>query len=69
MGHQVRRVSVVVATLCLILAGTRADRVVAQSWVQQIVTGIPVSGTSVTLNDVAPTADRWNLAVVEIVAR
>ena len=37
-------------------------------WVQRFVAPIPVSGTSVTLNDVAPTTDRWNLAVVEIKA-
>ena len=37
-------------------------------WVQRFVAPIPVSGTSVTLNDVAPTTDRWNLAVVEIVS-
>ena len=36
-------------------------------WVQRIVPAIPASGTSVTVNDVAPTADQWNLAVVEIV--
>jgi hypothetical protein len=38
-------------------------------WVQRVVPAIPVSGTSVTLNDVAPTSDRWNLAVVEITSR
>jgi len=38
-------------------------------WVQRVIPVIPVSGTSVTLNDVAPTSDRWNLAVVEIVSR
>jgi hypothetical protein len=38
-------------------------------WVQRVVAPIPASGTSVTLNDVAPTTDRWNLAVVEIVSR
>jgi hypothetical protein len=37
-------------------------------WVQRVVPVIPSSGTSVTLNDVAPTTDRWNLAVVEIVS-
>ena len=38
-------------------------------WVQRVVPAIPVSGTSVTLGDVAPATDRWNLAVVEIVPR
>ena len=38
-------------------------------WVQRVVPAIAVSGTRVTLNDVAPTADRWNLALVEIVSR
>jgi hypothetical protein len=38
-------------------------------WVQRFVAPIPASGTSVTLSDVAPTTDRWNLAVVEIVPR
>jgi hypothetical protein len=38
-------------------------------WVQRFVAPIPVSGTSVTLNDVAPTDDRWNVAVVEILSR
>jgi hypothetical protein len=38
-------------------------------WVQRVVPAIPVSGTSVTLGDSAPTGDRWNLAVVEILSR
>jgi hypothetical protein len=38
-------------------------------WVQRVVPAIPASGTSVNLGDVAPTSDRWNLAVVEIVSR
>ena len=38
-------------------------------WVQRVVPAIPAAGTSVTLGDVAPTGDRWNLAVVEILAR
>jgi len=37
-------------------------------WVQRVVPAVPASGTSVTLGDVAPTSDRWNLAVVEIVS-
>jgi hypothetical protein len=36
-------------------------------WAQRFVSPIAGSGTSVTLSDVAPTADQWNLAVVEIV--
>jgi len=36
-------------------------------WVQRFLNPIPVSGTNVTLSDFAPTADQWNLAVVEIV--
>jgi hypothetical protein len=35
-------------------------------WVQRVSSAIPASGTSVTLGDVAPTSDRWNLAVVEV---
>jgi len=38
-------------------------------WVQRVVPAVPVSGTSVIFNDVAPTSDRWNLAVVEITSR
>jgi hypothetical protein len=38
-------------------------------WVQRINGAVPVSGTSVTLDDVAPATDQWNLAVVEIVSR
>ena len=29
----------------------------------------PTAGTSVTINDTAPTADRWNLAAIEIMPR
>jgi len=35
-------------------------------WVQRLSNPTPTSGTSVTLNDTAPTADRYNLSVVEI---
>jgi hypothetical protein len=35
-------------------------------WVQRQTAVTPASGTSVTLNDTAPTGDRWNLASVEI---
>ena len=38
-------------------------------WAQRVVPAIAVSGTSVTLSDIAPTADRWNLAIVEILTR
>lgn len=38
-------------------------------WVQRINGAMPVSGTSVTIGDVAPTTDQWNLAVVESVSR
>ena len=36
-------------------------------WVQRQTATTPTAGTSVTLNDTAPTADRWNLAAVEVV--
>jgi hypothetical protein len=35
-------------------------------WVQAVNTTTPLSGTTVTLNDTAPTADRYNLSIVEI---
>ncbi|MBZ5648427.1 MAG: hypothetical protein LAN37_14530 [Acidobacteriia bacterium] len=35
-------------------------------WVQRRSAPTPVSGTSVTINDTAPIADRFNLAIVEI---
>src|SRR5216684_3210987 len=35
-------------------------------WVQQTPKLIPASGTAVTINDTAPTADAWNLSLVEI---
>src|SRR5229473_943677 len=35
-------------------------------WVQQTPKLIPTSGTAVTINDTAPTADAWNLSLVEI---
>ena len=37
-------------------------------WVQMQNGPIPLSGTSVTINDTAPTGDRYNLSVVEILA-
>jgi len=38
-------------------------------WTQRVVPAIPTAGTSVTVGDSAPTGDRWNLVVVEILAR
>ena len=35
-------------------------------WVQQLGATTPVSGTVVTINDVAPTTDRYDLALVEV---
>ncbi|HEY4677484.1 MAG TPA: IPT/TIG domain-containing protein, partial [Candidatus Angelobacter sp.] len=35
-------------------------------WVQQVPTLIPATGTSVTINDTAPTADAYNLSLVEV---
>jgi hypothetical protein len=35
-------------------------------WVQMRSTTTPTSGTTVTINDTAPTTDRWNLAICEI---
>ena len=35
-------------------------------WVQSITSPTPVSGTSVTINDVAPTGDQYNLSICEI---
>ncbi len=37
-------------------------------WVQSRNAPTAAAGTSVAINDTAPTADRWNLAVVEILA-
>jgi hypothetical protein len=36
-------------------------------WVQSTSGSVSSPGTSVTLNDTAPTSDRWNFAIVEIV--
>jgi hypothetical protein len=35
-------------------------------WVQSLLGAIPAAGTSVTLEDTAPTTDRWNYSVVEV---
>jgi hypothetical protein len=37
-------------------------------WVQRTTNSIPASGTSVTINDTAPTTDRYNLTIAEILA-
>lgn len=36
-------------------------------WVQGTATAVSASGQAVTLNDTAPTTDRWNLAAVEVI--
>jgi hypothetical protein len=35
-------------------------------WMQMVNAPIPLSGTSVTINDTAPTSDRYNLSTVEV---
>ena len=35
-------------------------------WVQRLTAAVAASGTAVTINDTAPTNDRWNYAAVEI---
>ena len=37
-------------------------------WVQMQATAIPLSGTTVTINDTAPTKDVYNLSIVELLA-
>jgi hypothetical protein len=37
-------------------------------WMQRLTNPVPASGTLVTINDTAPTADRYNLTIVEILA-
>jgi hypothetical protein len=37
-------------------------------WVQRASSPTPLSGTSVTINDTAPTGDRYNLSIVEVLA-
>jgi hypothetical protein len=37
-------------------------------WAQSTAAPIQAAGTAVQINDVAPTTDRWNLAVVEVLA-
>lgn len=52
---------------------TKVDEFLASSgdtfWVQSQTNPTPNSGTSVTINDTAPTTDRWNLAIIEIRAQ
>ncbi len=36
-------------------------------WVQARIAAVPAAGTAITLSDTAPTNDRWNFAIVEIV--
>jgi hypothetical protein len=36
-------------------------------WVQRQNAATPAAGTAVTISDTAPTNDRWNLAVIEII--
>lgn len=38
-------------------------------WVQRLTNAVPSAGTVVTLNDTAPTTNRWNLVAVEVVPR
>ena len=35
-------------------------------WVQRQTSPVPLGGTNVTLNDTAPTTDRWNMAAIEV---
>ena len=35
-------------------------------WVQRTTTAVASTGTSVTINDTAPTGDRYNLSICEI---
>jgi beta-lactam-binding protein with PASTA domain len=45
------------------------DTAAAQTfWVQSIASPVANAGTLATINDIAPTSDRWNLASVEILA-
>jgi hypothetical protein len=37
-------------------------------WVQMCSSTVPLSGTAVTINDTAPTGDRYNLSIVEVLA-
>jgi hypothetical protein len=37
-------------------------------WTQRQTSPTPVAGTSVSINDIAPTADRWDMAIIEVLA-
>ena len=37
-------------------------------WTQSTSASTPASGTTVAISDTAPTADRWNLTSVEVLA-
>jgi len=37
-------------------------------WVQRTTSSVPASGTTVTMNDTAPTTDRYNLTIAEILS-
>jgi Domain of unknown function (DUF1929)/Bacterial Ig domain len=49
---------------------TKVDEFLAPAgdtlWVQRLTAPTPLPGTTVTVNDTAPTNDRWNLAAVEV---
>ncbi|MDE2400795.1 MAG: DUF1929 domain-containing protein [Burkholderiales bacterium] len=38
-------------------------------WVQRLASPVAASGSAITINDTAPTNDRWNLTVIEVVPR
>jgi hypothetical protein len=38
-------------------------------WVQRLTDPVAAAGSVVTINDTAPTGDRWNLSAVEVVPR
>ncbi|HKU35990.1 MAG TPA: galactose oxidase-like domain-containing protein, partial [Paenarthrobacter sp.] len=51
---------------------TRVDQYLAPAgdtyWVQRQNSTTPANGTAVTINDTSPTSDRWDLAIIEILA-
>src|SRR5439155_23363468 len=38
-------------------------------WTQRLTNAVPASGTTVVINDTAPTNHRWNLALVEVLVQ
>lgn len=50
---------------------TKVDEFLANSgdtfWVQRATSAASASGSIVTLNDTAPSTDRWNLAGIEVI--